>query len=392
MAAQDRDEHPDGRRATRPSRARWLVPAAGLPALVVAVALSPGDAGAAARQDWTPFVLVGGLLLLGLVARADGLFDAGGALMAGLARGGFSLLVAAAVLVAVVTAVLNLDTAAAFLTPVLVAAARRRRTGETALLYLAVFLANGASLLLPGSNLTNLIVLGDRHLSGGAFAAAMLPAWIAAVVAVPVVLAVVFRRELRRAGPRSRSVPPPCRAGAGAAGVVVAVVAMVVLSGGTVAVVVAAAGCLAAGWHLARGRVGRAELAGTVDVPVLGGLFGLAVALGTLGRAWSGPWSLLAHAASWQAALVGAGTSVAFNNLPAASLLAARPPADPHALLVGLDLGPNLAVTGALSAVLWLQAARGAGAHPSAARFTRLGLVVTPVSMAAALLALHLAG
>jgi arsenical pump membrane protein len=389
MAAPD---HGGRERARLLGVARWVVPAVGLPALAVAAALAPGDAGAAARQDWPPFVLVGGLLLLGLVARADGLFDAGGALMAGTARGGFSLLAAAAVLVAVVTAVLNLDTAVAFLTPVLVVAARRRRTGEVALLYLAVFLANGASLLLPGSNLTNLIVLGGRHLSGGAFAAAMLPAWIAASVTIPVVLAVVFRRELARAGPRSRSTPPPVRVGAGAAGVVVAVVAMLVLSGGAVALVVAAAGCLAAGWRLARGRIGRDALVQTVDVPVLGGLFGLAVALGALGRAWSGPSSLLAHAASWQAALVGAGTSVAFNNLPAASLLAARPPADPHALLVGLNLGPNLAVSGALSAVLWLQAARGAGAHPSVARFTRLGLVVTPLSMAAALLALHLAG
>jgi arsenical pump membrane protein len=89
---------------------------------------------------------------------------------------------------------------------------------------------------------------------------------------------------------------------------------------------------------------------------------------------------------------VGAATSVVCNNLPAASLLAARPPADPHALLVGLDLGPNLAVTGALSAVLWLQAGRAAGSRPSAARYSRLGLVVAPVSMAAALVALHLAG
>lgn len=389
MAAPDQGGE---RRGSTLARARWLVLAIGLPALAVATALAPGDAGTAARQDWPPFVLVGGLLLLGLVARADGLFDAGGALMAGLARGGFSLLAAAAVLVAVVTAVLNLDTAVVFLTPVLVVAARRRRTGEVALLYLAVFLANGASLLLPGSNLTNLIVLGGRHLSGGAFAAAMLPAWIAASVAIPAVLAVAFRQELSHAGPRSRSVPPPVRVGAGVAGVVVAVVAMLVLSGGVVALVVAAAGCLAAGSYLARGRVGRDEVVRTVDVPVLAGLFGLAVALGTLGRVWSGPSSLLAHAASWQAALLGAGTSVAFNNLPAASLLAARPPADPHALLVGLDLGPNLAVSGALSAVLWLQAARGSGERPSVARFSRLGLVVTPVSMAAALLALHLAG
>jgi arsenical pump membrane protein len=369
----------------------WTVLAIGLPALAVSLALDPRDAGAAAQQDWPPFVLVSGLLLLGLVARDDGLFDAGGAVMARLANGGFSLLAMAAALVAVVTAVLNLDTAVAFLTPVLVVAARRRRTDEAPFLYLAVFLANGASLLLPGSNLTNLIVIGDRHLSGGAFAGAMLPAWIAASVSIPLVLAIAFRRKLSATGTRSDVLGSRPQLGAGLLGVAVAVVAMLVLSGGTVAVVVLITGAAAAGWRLVQRRVDWGGLRQTVDVPVLVGLFGLAVALGTLGRVWSGPYWLLAHASSWEAAGIGAITSVLCNNLPAASLLAARPPADSHALLVGLNLGPNLAVTGALSAVLWLQVSRAAGAHPSPARYTRLGLVVVPVSMAAALgaLALH---
>jgi arsenical pump membrane protein len=374
------------------ARLRWVAPAIGLPVLVLAVVLAPSDAGAAARQDWPPFVLVTGLLLLGLVARADGLFDAAGAFVAGLARNGLTLLLASAALVAVVTSVLNLDTSVAFLTPVLVAAARRRRAGEELLLYLSVFLANGASLLLPGSNLTNLIVIGDRHLSGGAFAAAMLPAWIAAVVTIPLVLAVVFRRELSRNGDPTPSPPSRPRLGAGTVGVAVAVVTMLVLSGGTLALVVAATGCAAAGWHLGHHRLTRREVERAVQVPVLAGLFGLAVALGTLGRVWSGPSTLLVHTSSWQAAVVGAVTSVVCNNLPAASLLAARPPPDPHALLVGLNLGPNLAVTGALSALIWLQVGRASGSRPSPARFTRLGLVVTPVSVAAALLALHLAG
>lgn len=372
------------------ARVSWAVLAIGLPALVASLVLDLGDAGAAVRQDWPAFVLVSGLLLLGLVARDDGLFDAAGAVMARLAGGGFSLLAAAAVLVAVVTAVLNLDTAVAFLTPVLVVAARRRRTDEAPFLYLAVFLANGASLLLPGSNLTNLIVIGDRHLSGGAFAGAMLPAWIAASVSIPLVLAVAFRRKLSVAGTRVATLPARPRLGVGLVGIGLAVVAMLVLSGGTEALVVLATGVAAAGWRLARRRVDRDDLRRTVDVPVLAGLFGLAVALGTLGRVWSGPSSLLAHASSWQAAVTGAVTSVLCNNLPAASLLAARAPADPHALLVGLNLGPNLAVTGALSAVLWLQVSRAAGAHPSPARYTRLGLVVVPVSMAAALSALAL--
>ena len=52
-----------------------------------------------------------------------------------------------------------------------------------------------------------------------------------------------------------------------------------------------------------------------------------------------------------------------------------------------LDLGPNLAVTGSLLAVLWLQAARGADARPSIATYTRLGAVLVPLTLAAALAA-----
>ena len=379
-----------GRDATPLQRVGLAVLALGVPALVIAVALDPSDAGSAASQDWTPFVLVTGLLMLGLVAREDGLFDAGGALMARAAGGSRSLFAAAAVLVAVVTAVLNLDTAVAFLTPVLIVAARRRRTDETPFLYLAVFLANGASLLLPGSNLTNLIVIGNQDLAGGAFAAAMFPAWIAATVAVSLVLAVIFRRSLGTAGARV-DLKVDTRIGVGAAGVVVAVVAMLVLTGASVALVVLAVGMAAAMWRLAEHKVTRGAVLQTVNIPVLVGLFVLAVALGTLGRAWSGPQWLLAHASSWESAGIGAAASVLVNNLPAASLLAARPPGDPHALLVGLNLGPNLAVTGALSAVLWFQVARPIGARPSAARYSKLGLLIVPVSMAAALGALTLA-
>jgi arsenical pump membrane protein len=71
------------------------------------------------------------------------------------------------------------------------------------------------------------------------------------------------------------------------------------------------------------------------------------------------------------------------NILPAAVLFSARPAAHPQALLLGLNLGPNLAVTGSLSAILWLQAARTVDAAPSVATYTRLGLVLVPLTLAA---------
>ena len=83
-------------------------------------------------------------------------------------------------------------------------------------------------------------------------------------------------------------------------------------------------------------------------------------------------------------------TSVLVNNLPAASLLAARTPVHPFALLIGLNLGPNLFVTGSLAWVLWLRAARTAGAQPSIVAASRMGAVAVPLSMVAALAVLVL--
>jgi arsenical pump membrane protein len=66
--------------------------------------------------------------------------------------------------------------------------------------------------------------------------------------------------------------------------------------------------------------------------------------------------------------------------------------AHPHALLLGLDLGPNLAVTGSLSAVLWLQAARSVGARASIATYSRVGLLLVPLTLASSLAALAATG
>ena len=68
-------------------------------------------------------------------------------------------------------------------------------------------------------------------------------------------------------------------------------------------------------------------------------------------------------------------------------VLTAHAPAHPRALLLGLDLGPNLAVTGSLSAILWLQVARVNGAKPSVLRYSLLGVVLVPLSLSLALLA-----
>jgi arsenical pump membrane protein len=99
---------------------------------------------------------------------------------------------------------------------------------------------------------------------------------------------------------------------------------------------------------------------------------------------------MLSHLALWSTAGVAALVSLLVNNLQAASPLAARVPPHPFALLIGLNVGPNLFVTGFLAWFLWLRAAHSPGAKPSIGTASRLGVVAVPISMAAALGALVL--
>ena len=368
---------------------RWPTALVGVFALVAVVAASAHQALAAAAQVWPPFVLVTGLLLVGLVADGDGLFAWAGRALADLAPGGRSLFVGGCLTVAVVTAVLNLDTAVVFLTPVLVHAGRRTGSGGGPLVVACILVANASSLLLPGSNLTNLLVLGHLHLTGGQFLARMALPWALVVVVTIAVVAAAGRLPADRPdvdGPAG----PPVTIGLGAAAVVAATAAVLVLR--EPALPVLAIGAVVAGARLVAGRTRPDDVGRTLGVPVLVALFGIAVALGTLGRAWSGPSTLLTHLDAPGTAVVAAAASVLVNNLPAASLLAARTPPHPFALLLGLDVGPNLFVTGSLAWVLWWRTTRAAGVRPPTGRAVVLGLVSAPLALAVGLLALSATG
>ncbi len=334
-------------------------------------------------------MLVAGLLLIGLVADDDGLFEAAGQRLAAVARSGAVLFAGAVVLVSAVTATLNLDTSVAFLTPVLVHTARSRRGGEPALLYGCLLLSNAASLLLPGSNLTNLIVLGHLPLTGSQFAARMWLPWLASILVTAAVVAGCERRSLRgEPAEPGEQVRPPL--GLGLIAIVSATVLVITVRSS--ALPVFAVGVITVGIRIVRGRLAAGRAWDVLGVPVLAGLFGAAVALGALGRAWSGPAVLLSHLSSWATAGFAGLATVVVNNLPAASMLAARTPAHPFALLIGLNLGPNLCVTGSLAWLLWLRSAKDAGARPSLARASRLGVLAVPLAMAAAVAALSLTG
>jgi arsenical pump membrane protein len=322
-------------------------------------------------EAWPPFVLVAGLLMIGAVAAEDGLFEAIGARLSQARLGGSALLLATLGLVAAVTAVLNLDTAVVFLTPVLVHAARRRGLDERPFLYGSVFMANAASLLLPASNLTNLLVLRNEPQRPAAFAAQMLPAWVAACAVTGTFLVLAFRLG---DGTLEQTALPPLRLSIGVAATLTAAALVVALPSAALPVLVV--GIAATAVRRLRPRV---------DVRTLALLFTLTVALGTAARLLHGAEQVFATKGVWATAGIAALAAVLVNNLPATMFLSAQPVAHPHALLIGLDVGPNLAVTGSLSAVLWMTAARAVGSPASIVTYSRLGLMLAPPTLLLAL-------
>ena len=332
---------------------------------------------ASARQAWPPFVLVVGLLLIGAVAADEGVFEGLGARLARTRLGARCLLLTLLTLVALVSAVLNLDTAVVFLAPVLIHTARERGLDERPFLYGSVFMANAGSLLLPGSNLTNLLVLGSDQQLGVSFAARMFPAWLASCAVTASFVALAF--PLLDAAPHPKPIrSAPLRLGIGSGAALAAAGLVVALPNPALPVLVV-------GFTAATVRRLRPRLDLT---PLLLLLFALAVGLGAVARLWHGPAQLLHDRGAWTAAGIGAAASVLVNNLPAAALFSAQPQPHAYALLLGLNLGPNLAVTGSLSAVLWLQAARATNANASVAMYTRLGLVLVPLTLSTAVAAL----
>src|SRR5205085_1254118 len=158
------------------------------------------------------------------------------------------------------------------------------------------------------------------------FLAQMWAPALAALVVTALVVAVFERRSLRA---RVRDAAPADPPVLGLGFAAVAVAAVLVLALRSPALPVVAVGVTAVGVRVATRRGDPQRVVRVLGVPVLVGLFGVAVALGTLGRVWSGPATLLAHLDLWGTAAVAAVGSVLVNNLPAASLLAARTPSHP---------------------------------------------------------------
>jgi arsenical pump membrane protein len=332
---------------------------------------------------WSPFVLVAGLLLIGHVASGEGLFRLLGAWCARAPGGGLGLFALTMLVVASVTAVLNLDTSVVFMTPIAINAARSKGTDETAFLYGTIFMSNSASLLLVGSNLTNLLIFARRDELGATFARHMALPWLAAVVVTTLVVGAWRWRALRHIGTAAPPAHDEYAVGPGVIAVGFAIVAMLVIAHPAIWVFVV--GVIAEVISLGRRQGSWRDAATAVNPGTLAVLFVLAVAVGWFARWSSLTRHLLVHASLLTTAATAAVSSLVINNLPAASLFAAHGVRHPFALLLGLDLGPNCAVTGALSSLLWLRIARRHELRPSVVTFSAVGVVIAVVAIAISL-------
>ncbi|MGH2857736.1 MAG: SLC13 family permease, partial [Solirubrobacteraceae bacterium] len=197
----------------------WLVAAVAAGVVVAVGALTVGGARHALALLGPTVGFLAALLVLADGCRRAGVFDTLGELMArGAGTGGGGggagprrLLAMVFVVAAATTAVLSLDATILLLTPIVFATAARLRTSPRPHVYACSHLANTASLLLPVSNLTNLLAFGASGLSFARFAALMVAPWVVALAIEWVVLSRVFAGDLRREAPAAATRPPASR-------------------------------------------------------------------------------------------------------------------------------------------------------------------------------------
>jgi arsenical pump membrane protein len=385
----------------------WPEAVAAVPAAVILVAagaIPMSSVVSEARQLGPVIGFLAAILVLAYLCDDDGVFRACGAWMGKTGTGRpRRLLVQVFVVASVTTAVLSLDATVVLLTPVVFATAARLAVRARPHVYACTHLANSASLLLPVSNLTNLLAFAASGLSFGRFAALMALPWLAIIGTEYVVFNQFFAADLREEPPRrdhddgAQDTPRPVFsltvvaltlagfAGASAAGLNPAWAAF------------AGAAVLAAR-ALARHRTTPFGLVRAADLPfclfVLGlGIVVKAVADNGLGRALApllpGGTSLPALLATATLAAVLANVC---NNLPAVLVL--LPLAAPAgagavlAVLLGVNIGPNLTYTGSLATLLWRRILRRHETAPSLGEFTRLGLLTVPAGLVIAVLML----
>lgn len=349
-----------------------------------------------------------GMMLLAEQARHEGVFDWIADIAVRRARYSptrlFLLIYATG---AAVTALLSNDATAVVLTPAILAAVRRARVDPKPYLLACAFIANAAGFLLPVSNPANIVVYGNVPPALGSWLRIFLLPAIASIAATFVCLRLLSRNALSAGMGAAQGRIALTSAGRFAlGGLIFACVVLLVSSGlgiglGAPTCAAAAASLLVVGVR-DRGIFRRAAIGVSWSVlPLVAGLFILVEAMNregmlrvieaALGWAARQP-KLIAYLTS------GAGTAYltnAMNNLPvglAAGAALKFTPQLSHAVLIGVNLGPNLSVTGSLATILWLMAVRRENIEMTRWEFFKAGMVVMPAALLLSLLALWLVG
>ncbi|MEV1064624.1 SLC13 family permease [Streptomyces sp. NPDC050263] len=381
------------------SEALVAVPAAAV--AIVLGAVSPEHALAEAERLGPVVGFLAAVLVLAHLCDVEGLFTACGAWMARRAAGRpRRLLVAVFVLASVITAVLSLDATVVLLTPVVFATAARMGVRSKPHVHACAHLSNTASLLLPVSNLTNLLAFTASGLSFTRFAALMALPWVVAVGAEYLVFRRFFADDLPAVEPVVDDGPAPelplfalVTVGCTLAGFVVASAV------GIEPAWAAFAGALVmAGRALVRRRV----TAVAVVRAAAPGFLAFVLALGIVVRAVvdNGLDDALRHVlpgGSGLLTLLGVAALAAvlanlINNLPAVLVLV--PLAAPAgtgavlAVLLGVNIGPNLTYAGSLATLLWRRVVQEHAERVEVGEFTRLGLLSVPAALIPAVVAL----
>ncbi|MEU6641777.1 SLC13 family permease [Saccharomonospora sp. NPDC046836] len=382
----------------------WSEAVAAVPAAVVLIAagaVSPADA-AAEIQRLAPVIgFLAAILVLAQLCDDEGLFHACGAWLARITRGyPHRLLGGVFAAASAITAVLSLDATVVLLTPVVFATAARVGTRPKPHVYACTHLSNTASLLLPVSNLTNLLAFAASGLSFTRFAALMAAPWLVAIAAEYLVFRRFFASELEAGAAATPSTEPPELPIVALAALVATLAGFVLTSAAGVnpAWAALAGAVLLAGRALAQRRTRVTGIVRAAALPFL--VFVLALSIVVRAVVDNGLASALGH-------LVAAGTSLPallgvaavaaalanlINNLPAVLvLLPITVPAGPAAVLavlLGVNIGPNLTYAGSLATLLWRRIVRQHDTDVGLAEFTRLGLLTVPLSLILAVLAL----
>ena len=386
----------------------WVWIGGGAVVLVATGLLPVAGAAHAIREGVDVYLFLTGMMILAELAREEGVFDWVADIAVRHAHGSASRLFLWVYVAGIgVTALLSNDATAVVLTPAVLAAVRRAKVEPRPHLLACALIANAASFLLPIANPANLVVYGTHLPVLGTWLRTFLLPSVAAVAATYVCLRVLMRREL--AGDAAEEETPYRLQGAGwlaLAGIVVAAAGLLVSSalGIPLGAPTCGAGLLAMAVVAVRDRGAPVRAVRNVAwgvLPLVAGLFMIVEALNRAGMmrltrtglAWLAvqPDGVGKFAGGFGIAVV----SNLMNNLPAGlaagtalhemgqhGLLA-------HAVMIGVDLGPNLSVTGSLATILWLIALRREGAEIAGGEFLRVGLVAMPVALGLALLALY---